>query len=294
MTQSRFFKIALAAIAVPALIMLFLPQAIWRGYADIIEPISLLSGSLLALWVSSSYTKELKAAFLWLFAFLLVYAFAIVLFLSYHPLLLPWLSTVLSERNIVIIVQTMQFVDYAMLFLFCVNILRAINLNRLSRGGWGIFAVSILLSAFLAVYPEIPAMRNIWHGATPDLSQMTMRALDAALIIVLTPVLWLYMQHRKSQGRQSLSFTVIVFGVVFFTLFDYLFDLLTGALPKLFSPGSSLAGAIPEAFFVYGYLLVVIGLYAHHQDDYWGYQAIDKALQSGELQLVGSPEDERG
>ncbi len=52
MSHTLFLKIALPVIAIPALVVLFLPAGVWPTYVDVIEPLFLLIGSFLALYVS--------------------------------------------------------------------------------------------------------------------------------------------------------------------------------------------------------------------------------------------------
>ncbi len=361
MTHTLFLKIALPVIAIPALIVLFLPAGVWPTYVDVVEPVSLLLGSFLALYVSFIYRKELKAAFIFLSVFLLIYALAIVLLLSFSPILLPYLERHLEHAEIFRIVQGIQFVNYAMLLFFCINILKVVNVTQLNRNGWILFGVTvpfcvfmavypvlplimdiwnqalpaisyiatrlldaaviivlipvlwlyvqhlksrqrqsltftviifgtvlgltILFCVFMAVYPVLPLIMNIWNQTLPAISHIAMRMLDAALIIVLMPVLWLYVQYLRSQQRQSLAFTVIIFGIVCATLFDYLFQSIITVFPRLLTEGSPLYITIPEMLFVYGYLIIAVGLYAHRRQDVWGYSMVDRAM-AGEVKLM--------
>ena len=361
MNHVRFLKIALTVIAMPALLVLILPARVWPTYVDTVEPLSLLVGSFLALWVSFSYRKELKAAFIFLSVFLLIYALAIVLFLSFSPLLLPYLESRLDDADILSLVQAIQFINYAVLFFFCINILRVVDITKLNRKGWILFGLTVPFCCFLAIYPVmsmiagiwnralpvityittqfingsviivlvpvlwlyvqhlksrgrqtltvtviifgialaviilfwvlmilypmLPPIQLIWSQSLPAISHISIRLFDAALIIVLMPVLWLYVQYLKSQQRQSLTFTIVISGVVFFTLFDYLFQVVLQLFPHLLPEGSPISTSISEMLFVYGYLMIVVGLYAHHKEDAWGYKAVDQAM-SGELKLV--------
>lgn len=285
MSHTLFFKIALPVIAIPALIVLFLPARVWPTYVDVVEPLFLLIGSFLALYVSFSYRKQLKAAFIFLSVFLLIYALAIVLFLSFSPILLPYLETRLGEAEIFSLVQGIQFVNYAMLFLFCINLLKVIDIRQLNRGGWMLFALTVIFSIFVAIYPVLDLIKDFSNLGLSAISYITIRVLDAALIIILMPVLWLYVQYLKSQQQQSLTFTVVIFGIVFFTLFDYLFELIAKVFPRLFAEGSPLYTTIPEMLFIYGYLIIAVGLYAHRKQDEWGYNTVDRAM-AGEPKLV--------
>ena len=368
MNHTLFLRIALPVIAIPALIVLVLPAGVWPIYVDVVQPLSLLAGSFLALWVSFSYRKELKAAFVFLSVFLLIYALAIVLLLSSYPILLPYLKPRLEETEILSLVQAIQFINYSVLFFFCINLLKVVDVTRLNKKGWVLFGATVPLCAFLAIYPISSVISDIWNRALPivtfinrqllngaviivmvpvlwlyvqhlkskhrpalsltviifgallgltilswvfltiypmlspiqliwsqslpSISRISLRLLDAALIIVLVPVLWLYVQYLKSQQRQSLTFTVVISGVVFFTLFDYLFQVVLRLFPHLLSEGSSLSTTITHTLYVYGYLMIVVGLYAHHKEDSWGYKAIDRAM-SANLEFVESQEEKR-
>ncbi len=209
----------------------------------------------------------------------------IVLFLSFSPILIPYLEPRLEEAEILSLVQAIQFINYAVLFFFCINILRVVDVTRLNRNGWILFGVTVPFCGFLAIYPVLPLIRDTWSQALPAISHITIRMLDAALIIVLVPVLWLYIQYLKSRQRQSLTFTVIIFGIVCSTIFDYLFQLIMAVFPRLLPEGSLLYTAIPELLFIYGYLMIAVGLYAHRKQDEWGYKIVDRAM-AGELKLV--------
>ncbi|MFC1934151.1 hypothetical protein ACFLWC_06570 [Chloroflexota bacterium] len=285
MSHILFLKIALPAIAIPALIVLFLPAKIMSTYVDVVEPLSLLIGSFLALYVSFTYRKQLKAAFIFLSVFLLIYALAIVLFLSFSPILLPYLETRLGGAEILHLIQGVQFINYAMLLFFCINLLKVIDVSQLNRTGWIIFALTIIFCTFVAIYPVLDLVKNISSLGLPWILYMIIRIFDAALIIILMPVLWLYIQYLKSRQRQSLTFTVIIFGIVCGTLFDYLFQSIIKVFPHLLTEGSPLYTTIPEMLFIYGYLIIAVGLYAHRKQDEWGYNAVDKAM-AGKLELV--------
>ncbi|MFH1031961.1 MAG: hypothetical protein V1767_05320 [Chloroflexota bacterium] len=285
MNVSRFLKITLPVVAIPALIAILLPDNVWSTYVDIIEPLSLFIGSLLALYVAFSYRKELRAAFLFLSAFLFIYMLAIIFFLSFSPILLPYLRPHLNETELFSLIQSVQFVNYAMLFLFCINILKVVDITKLNRTGWLLFIFAAIYCIVAAVYPMLDLIKGVSSIGPSEIAYLIIRILDAALIIILTPVLWLYVQYLRSQQRQSLTFTVVIFGIVCATVFDYLFELIIAIFPKLLSQDSPLLATLPETLFIYGYLIIAVGLYAHRKQDDWGYDVIDRTM-AGELKLV--------
>lgn len=286
MTHTRFLTIALPVIAIPALIVLFLPENVMVIYVDVVEPISLLIGSFMALWVSFIYRKELKAAFIFLSIFLLFYAISIILFLACNPILIPPLRSCLEESEIYRIIQAVQFINYAILLFFCISLLRVINVTKLNRKGWIILSATVVFCLLLAIYPVLDQFKNFANLEMTEVFRITMRILDALLVIVLVPVLWLYFQFMKSHNKQSLTFTIIILGIVCATVFDYVFQLLTILFPSMLSEGAILYTSIPEVLFIFGYLIIAAGLYAHRKQDEWGFNTIDKML-------TGEPEGKR-
>ncbi len=280
MTASRFLSVALPAAGVIALISLVLPASASSFYFQVLQPVSLVIGSLLALYASAMYRRALKATFVFLSGFLFIYCLANILFTNYKDYL--------GDYD-VLAVLIVQIINYSLLILFCVNLLKVITIRQLNKSGWVVAGVTIVLSLFVAIYPEWSLMVDAVSGrllaaAYPLLqrvsyiSYLTIRMLDAALIIVLVPVVWLYIQFLKSRQKQSLTFTVVILGIVCATLLDYAFQAIVHAFPQLLARESHLYTAIPNALYLYGYLVIAAGLYAHNRQDEWGFKAIEKAL----------------
>lgn len=284
MTHVRFLKITLPAVAIPALVVLFLPEKVMETYVDIVEPLSLLIGSFLALWVSFIYRKQLKASFTFLSIFLLVYAVSIILLLAYNPILQSVLEDHLDKANTVGVTFGIQLVNYVLLGLFCFYLLKSVSIRKLSRGGWILLTLTTIFCLLFAFYPEREIFKDLAAIQLSDALAIVVRVFDALLIIALTPVIWLYIQYLRSEQQQSLTFTVIISGIVCATVFDYLFQFILALSPALLSDNSVLVSSIPEALFIFGYLIIAVGLYAHRKQDEWGYQTIDK-MMSGDFDL---------
>ncbi|MBI4286160.1 MAG: hypothetical protein HY670_09765 [Chloroflexi bacterium] len=275
MNQTRvFLGVALPIAVVIAIIGLFLPEDNATTYYLVLQPLSLLVGAILAIYVSAAYRKEFKAAMMFCSAYLLLFMLAIIL-LS-RNLLGSFFIGILGQ-NFGALVWLLQLVTYAMLVFFAINVLRVVNLRQLNRGGWALFVITVVVSLFIAIYPVMPLLQSarvelatIWY--------VIIRLVDAALVIFLVPVLWLYIQFMKSRQKQSLTFTVLILGVICATVFDYLFQSVLQIFPGLLAESSMLRTAIPNFLYLLGYLIIAVGLYAHRKQDEWGYNAIDKAL----------------
>ncbi|MDD5287535.1 MAG: hypothetical protein PHY28_00250 [Dehalococcoidales bacterium] len=246
---------------------LLLPEKLTGVYIAVIEPLALLIGGIMAILVARLYAKQLKTTFVFLAIYLTIYALALVI--------IPLIQNNLGDY-FGIFVLSVQLVNYAALVLFCVYLLKVVDIRKLDVMGWVMFAATFLVSTFLAVYPML--FYNGWDLTLNTLSFAIVRIMDALLIIILMPVIWLYIQHLKAQQKQSLTFTLVIAGIVISTLFDYLFQTLILIFPNLLPTGSHIVEVVPDMLYIFGYLVIVVGLYAHLKQDEWGFQMIDKML----------------
>lgn len=267
MNYRKFLAIFLPLVLLPSLLVLFLPGSISLDYVDVLEIVTLMGSGLLALEVAASYRKQLRMAFIFLAFYLIILGVAIIA--------LPRLEVPLGTAFMGFVLG-MQVVSYAMLVLSCLYILKAVDARKLNGTGWGIFAMTLLVCLFVALYP--PLSSPLGNISFQFVSALLIRLVDAALIIALMPVICLYIQYLRTQHQQSLTFTVIVAGIVFSTIFDFIFQSVVTAFPNLLLPDSTLYKIIPEIIYSYGFSVIAVGLYTHLKHDEWGFQAIEKAL----------------
>lgn len=275
MNRAKFLKITLPLVVILAVVTPFLSGDILETYISVMEPLALIIGSLLALRISFVYRKQLKATFAYFSAYLFILASFLILF--------PRLRTVISGDYYVPSILVVQVIDYVMLALFCMNLLRAVRLSGLNKNAWITFSITAAICLFLALYP--PAVDGILEFSLYIIIYMAMRLLDAALVIALVPIIWLYVKYLKSQQRQSLTFTVIIFGIICSTVFDYLFATIVRIFSLAMIEDSFFYAVIPHTLFILGYFVIVVGLYAHLKDEQWGFAAVDIAM-SGGLELA--------
>jgi hypothetical protein len=277
LNHTRFLIIALPAVAIPVLIILFLPPAISSIYVSVIKPIPLLIGSVLALYVSFNYRKELQAAFIFLSIGLFIYMLAVIV----GPYIQPHAGSYFQA-----IILFLQIANYSMLILFCINLLKVIDIRHLNNLGWAVFGLVVIICILITIYPIWPEIRDISNLDSQVVLYTLIRIVDAGLVIVLMPVVWLYIQYLKSQHKQSLTFTVIIFGVVWSTIADYIYEVISQTTLHSLLLEARLGIDIPDMLYIYGYMMIAVGLYAHRKQDQWGYNTIDKAM-AGELSVSG-------
>jgi len=264
MNHTRFLAIFLPVALILPLAGLFLPTAIGGGYLEVVQIALLILSSGLSFAVAMSYRKELKSVFLFLALYLIILGLAII----FLPLLENPLGAAFTD-----FVLGWQIVDYLMLVIACVYILKVVSVKKLNAAGWGVSGAMLVISAFTALYPALAELPDA--TSLENVLGITIRLVDAALITALTPVIWLYLQHLKTQQQQSLTFTVIIAGIIFSTIGDYLYQTLITALG---AEGGGVIGLIPNMIYVYGYAIIAVGMYAHWKQDEWGYKMLDKAL----------------
>ncbi len=263
--------IALVVALSLSLICLVLPGNWASFYVAVMHPFVLLAGAILALKVASIYQKELKRAFISLSIFLVLYMIGNVFIL--------WqLLYALLGDNIDFVVLLLQWLDYAALITACVYTVKVIQVRRMNRLGWAFLFLMIPLCIYIIVY-GIPTMLSVMP-VTPAMaiSGMMVRVFDMAVILMLVPVLFLYLQYLKSKGQESLTFTLIMGGLIFSLISTYIFQMAL-ALPQERIAEYFQKGSLLDAGYIFGYLTMVIGLYAHWKSDEWGFKMIEKALR---------------
>ncbi|UCE96694.1 MAG: hypothetical protein JSV51_03630, partial [Candidatus Bathyarchaeota archaeon] len=82
------------------------------------------------------------------------------------------------------------------------------------------FALAVIFCITVAIYPESDLIKDISNLGLPAVSYIVIRLVDAALVIVLVPVLWLYVQYLKSHQKQSLTFAFQIPVYANFCAFD--------------------------------------------------------------------------
>jgi len=266
MNPRSFLKALILLMLVPALLCLLLPDSIARSYTRIMYPLILLLSGILAMRVSTIYTNWLRNAFVFLSLFLVLMIFPHIDFLwsfyAAHPLF----------------VVLLQWVTYAMLVLCSIYVLKVTEVRQISVKGWLLIGAMLVTGIVILAYHLPPLFQ--YYPAIYKLPLTLIYILDVAIVIMLMPVVLLYAQQMQAEGRESITFTTIVSGLILSTIAVYLYVIVTGIqlyeAPFLFHTGSAL-----DALYLFSYLLIVAGLYVHGKYDEWGFAQIEQALAGG-------------
>jgi len=266
MNPRSFLKAMLLLMLFPSLVCLFLPGTIAHEYTEIMFPLVLLIGAVLSIRVASIYKKWLRKAFIFLSLFLFFTIFAHIEFLweiySSFPMLVVF----------------MQWITYAMLVLCSFYILKVTEVRQISRKGWVIIAAMLFIGIIILAY-HIPAVLHYYPEAY-KIPLILIYFLDVVIVIMLMPVVLLYAQQMRLEGRESITFTTIVCGIILSMIAVYIYVIISAStlsqVPSVFHTGSPL-----DALYLFSYLIIAVGLYVHKKYDEWGFRMVEKALEGG-------------
>ena len=277
MNPRTFLKVMILLMLFPSFICLFLPDTIASSYTKIMIPLALLIGAVLAIWVASTYKKELQKAFIFLALFLFL------MMLANIDYLMNLLRLELGDLY-PLFVLFMQLTTYAMLVIFSLYILKVTELREIGIKGW-IAIMAVLFFGILIVRYRVPSellQIFVFHYAdTYTISLLLIRLLDVAIVIMLMPVVILYAKQMQLEGRESITFTVIICGIILSLTIAYAYEIVFCVPLYVIIHAVYHTGSILDALYLFSYLIIAVGLYVHKKYDEWGFKRIEKALAGG-------------
>jgi len=275
--MDRRFILILAIIGAVLLSVLsfIIPKNVGSVYVSVMQPLALFMGFLLAFEVSLNYGRELKKSFLFLSLFLLLYMVSNIL-----PLWQYFYSS-LGNTTTLYLIQILQIACYAMVLTSCAYTLRVIEVKRINRYGWIFIGLLALLCVYIVIR-NLPTMNAISADPTTQILRLLITIFDMAIILMLVPVVLLYIQHLKSKAKESITFMLIMGGLIFSIISTYIFELATGMSLDKIATDYFQKGSVLDAIYIFSYCIIAIGLYGNIKYSEWGYQAIVKALSSKE------------
>ncbi len=273
MNPKRILLFTVVIMAILSFSCLILPDTVASIYVAVMHPLALFGGFVFALRVASIYRKQLKKSFLFLALFLVFYMLANIFSLGEWKYLISLMGT-----NTIYLVLLLQIITYAMLITSCVYTLSVIDVKRMNRYGWISLGMMIPLCVFVVVY-EIPWMiENISLSPMVTILRMVIRVIDMAVILMLMPVLFLYLQYLRQKHQESVTFSLTMGALIIALFSTYVLQLATGLSLDTISREYYQKGSLLDAIYMFSYLLVATGLFVHRKYDEWGYETIDKFM----------------
>jgi hypothetical protein len=191
MNPRLFLKAMILLMLFPSLICLFLPDTIASGYTTIMFPFCLLIGSILSIRVAAIYQKWLRKAFIFLslFLFFMIFPHIDVLWGIYS--------------SFPLLVVSMQWTTYAMLVLCSFYVLKVTEVRQISIKGWTIIVAMLFIGIIILAY-HIPPVLHYYPDAY-KIPLVLIYFLDVVIVIMLMPVVLLYAQQMRLEGRESIT-----------------------------------------------------------------------------------------
>ncbi len=271
MTSERFIAIATPTALLFALLAVVLPSGAGAQYARFALPISLVIGAGLAFWVGAFYRAGMRNAFWLLGGFLLLYG------LSNWD----WLLSSVAERlgaNFLRALLIYQIVDYAMLLAATVWVVRMVDVRRLSRPGW-LFAAGTVVVAVAFVLNGMPTVRELFDlSSEAGTIYLVIRIFDVLVMTMLVPVVWLYVQNANSEYRENSTFMLVLVGIIASLTSAYLYEIVKGDPLTVIAASEYQQGSFLDVLYLFGYLIIAIGLFAHRKHQEWSFNRLDRLL----------------
>ncbi len=261
MDTRKFLSLALAAsIALAALSMVVrvgydTTAGTVTYYTSVLMPALLLFSIYLSFRVSRTYERELAKTFLFVAAYLGV--------LTVGNLKPFW--DVIFGPNPYAISLALDLLASSMLFFSCWYTLKVVRVKKMSRFQWlvlaGLFAGSIAV-VVANVLADARASGQV------DARPLTFGILNFVLVNTLVPVLFLYLQQFKGEARESITFLMVVIGIIVATIADWIYAVAAG-IPHGQIGGLLQSGSSFDVILLVAYFLIFVGLFVHTNYEKW-------------------------
>jgi hypothetical protein len=271
MTSQRFIAIAAPTALVLALLAVVLPGDGGAQYARLAQPLGLAVGAGLAFWVGTFYRAGMRSAFFLIAGFLLLYG------------LTNWdwaLSNVAEALggNFLRALLIYQIVDYALLLAAVVWIVRMMDVRRLGKPGWLVAAITVAIAVgFIA--NGMGTFRELYDVSTEAGSiYLVIRVFDMLVMTMLVPVVWLYVQNSRAMYQENSTFMLVLVGIIASLTTVYFYELLKGDPLTVIAASEYQQGSTLDALYLFGYLIIGVGLFARRKHQEWSFKKLDQLL----------------
>ncbi|MBI4200176.1 MAG: hypothetical protein HY535_06865 [Chloroflexi bacterium] len=262
MTSGLFLAIALPLAVIPAAIAVVLSGEAASSYTKLLQPGVLLVGCLLSLWVAMMYRADLRRAFLFLAAFLLLYGLV-----STAPLV-EQLAKALADNFLTFLIAW-QVTTYLMLFAACVSILRAVGVTTMGKWGIPVMGATLLLAIGVLANGMPSFLDTLEVNLKAAVLVFLIRILDVLVMLMLVPVLLLYLEGARAKYQESATFAFVALGIVASLVFVYVYELIKGQPLMEIAQGEYQKGSLLDGLYIFMYLTVALGLFAHRKHQQW-------------------------
>lgn len=271
MTSGLFLRLSLTVALIPAAVAVALSGEAAARYTKLAQPGLLFASCALSLWVAMMYRADLRRAFLFLSAFLFLYALV-----NINPLV-EQMQKALGDDFLTLVISW-QVADYSMLFLACVFILRAVGTTNMGKWGIPVMAVTLLLGVGVVINGVESFRELVELNAKFALLQLLIRIGDVVVLLLLVPVLLLYVEGARAKYQESATFAFVAFGIIASLVFVYVYELVKGQSMAQIAGAEYQKGSLLDGLYIFMYLMMALGLYAHRKHQQWSLNKIDSLI----------------
>lgn len=251
-----------------------------RIYTFIAMPVALMASVAFGLKVAFTYQRDLRKTFLFLSFFLLVTA-AFVLMISIVNLSAQIYGSIPPQLMPMVHILTgssllLEILTGAMLILSCVYTLKVITVKHMTQIEWLAIGFLLVLGLIIVLEPITPVLAGA--EITAEILQgMLHRFVGVATAMILVPVLFLYGHQLRGEAKESVTFALIVIGIIFSTNVDYVYSIgmsVISGISYAEVAGTFQTGSILDSLFLMGWLTINAGLFIHMNYSKWSLKSI--------------------
>ncbi|MEM3087495.1 MAG: hypothetical protein QXO51_03945 [Halobacteria archaeon] len=225
-------------------------------YTSLLMPLLLTLSIYLSFRVSRTYERQLRKAFLFVAAYLGVLTVG-----NLKPL---WHA--IYGANPYLIPLFLDCLASSMLFFSCFYTLKVVRVRKMSDVQWLVLA-GIFIGSVALVVANVQADAQV-SGGRIDPRPLTFGILNFTLVNTLVPVLFLYLQQFRGEARESITFLMLVVGIIIATVADWIYAIAAGIphnkVGEFLQSGSSFDVVLLMAYFV-----IFVGLFVHTNYEKW-------------------------
>lgn len=263
MNPRLFLKMAFPAILLLSFITLLLPRNVAGIYTVNMMLVSLFIAFLLSLKVAFSYERELRMVFLYIAPFILllflvnIEQFWIIVYDLFGKF--PFISLIIAG------------IAYVFLIMSCINILKITDFTQIHKKEWAAIFLMCALGNYIIFFYLLHYQLQF---NVEVLTKILFRIIDNAIVLMLLPILFLYRKQSFKEKKESITFTIVIIGIIISTIGDYVYEILARVSHQELSAGFH-TGTVLDSIYIFSYLLIAIGLFVHLNYYKWSMGKID-------------------
>lgn len=263
MNPRIFLKFAFVAVLILSFMNLILPSSIAGIYALNMMLLALFIAFLLSIKVAFCYERELRKVFLYLAPFILL------LMLVNIPQFWDIIYSIFGTFSYISLI--IAGIAYILLIMSCRNILKITDFREMDKIEWAVIILMFIIGNYITLF----FLLNYQLEFNVDvLTKLLFRIIDNAVVLMLLPIIFIYRKQSKKENRESVTFSIMIIGIIISTIGDYVYEIFTTISHQELSSEFH-KGTFLDSIYILSYLLIALGLFVHFNYYKWTMKQID-------------------